>query len=99
MYMLWLPMVIEQTVEIPVDHRITIEVPPEVPAGKVILTFTPAIDRELEKAGEIWAWNRTHPGELRTKLLKLRGSLSSGSFGGMDGVACQRKVRDEWDAD
>jgi hypothetical protein len=52
----------------------------------------------VEKAGEIWAWNRTHPGELRTKLLKLRGSLSSGSFCGMDGVACQRKVRDEWDA-
>ena len=35
-------MTITQTVEIPVDHRLTIDVPPEVPAGPVILTFTPA---------------------------------------------------------
>jgi methyl coenzyme M reductase gamma subunit len=36
-------MFIEQTVEIPADHRLTIEVPPEVPAGKVIITFTPDV--------------------------------------------------------
>jgi hypothetical protein len=35
-------MVIEQTVEIPADHRIILEIPPEVPAGKTILTFSPA---------------------------------------------------------
>ena len=35
-------MIIEQTVEIPADHRLTIEVPTEVPAGPVILTFSPA---------------------------------------------------------
>jgi hypothetical protein len=35
-------MTIEQTIEIPVDHRLTIEVPPEIPAGRAILTFTPA---------------------------------------------------------
>ena len=34
-------MSITQTVEIPVNHRLTIDVPPEVPAGQVILTFTP----------------------------------------------------------
>jgi hypothetical protein len=34
-------MVVEQTVEIPVSHRLTINVPHEIPAGKVILTFTP----------------------------------------------------------
>jgi hypothetical protein len=34
-------MTIEQTVEIPADHRLTIEVPPEVPAGKAILAFIP----------------------------------------------------------
>ena len=33
---------ITQTVEIPVNHRLTIDVPPEVPAGSVILIFTPA---------------------------------------------------------
>jgi hypothetical protein len=92
-------MTIEQTVEIPADRRITIEVPPEVPAGRVILSFTPVADREREAAENIWDWNRAHPGELREKLLKLRGSLSAGSFGGLDGVAYQRKVRDEWAAD
>jgi hypothetical protein len=35
-------MSITQTVEIPPSHRLTIEVPREVPAGPVILTFTPA---------------------------------------------------------
>ena len=34
-----------QTVDIPADHRITLEVPQEIPAGKVILTFTPALDK------------------------------------------------------
>ena len=35
-------MTITQTVEIPADRRITLEVPREIPAGSVILTFTPA---------------------------------------------------------
>jgi hypothetical protein len=35
-------MTIEQTVEIPADHRLVIEVPPEIPAGRAILAFTPA---------------------------------------------------------
>ena len=35
-------MSITQTVEVPVDHRLMINVPREVPAGQVILTFTPA---------------------------------------------------------
>jgi hypothetical protein len=34
-------MTIEQTVDIPADHRLLIEVPREVPAGRAILTFTP----------------------------------------------------------
>jgi len=35
-------MTITQTVEIPASHRLTIDVPREVPTGSVILTFTPA---------------------------------------------------------
>ena len=31
-----------QTVEIPADRRLTIDVPREVPEGRTILTFTPA---------------------------------------------------------
>ena len=35
-------MTITQTVEVPENHRLTIDVPHEVPAGATILTFTPA---------------------------------------------------------
>jgi hypothetical protein len=40
-------MTIEQTVDIPPDHRLTIEVPKEIPTGRAILAFTlmPAMDR------------------------------------------------------
>jgi hypothetical protein len=34
-------MSVTQTVEIPVSHRLTIDVPPEVPAGRAVLTFAP----------------------------------------------------------
>jgi hypothetical protein len=34
-------MSVTQTVEIPASRRLTIEVPPEIPVGPVILTFTP----------------------------------------------------------
>jgi hypothetical protein len=37
-------MTIEQTIEIPANHRLDLhlDLPPEFPAGKTILTFTPA---------------------------------------------------------
>ena len=40
-------MTITQTVEIPAEGRRTIEVPREVPAGKVILTFTPMTESNI----------------------------------------------------
>jgi hypothetical protein len=43
-------MTIEQTVEIPADHRLTIEVPPEIPAGRAILAFTPAGNEKITAA-------------------------------------------------
>jgi hypothetical protein len=36
-------MTIEQTIEVPASRRITLEVPPEIPEGKVIIAFTPAV--------------------------------------------------------
>jgi hypothetical protein len=39
-------MAIEQTVEIPPSRRLVIDVPPEVPAGPVILTFTPVSGKQ-----------------------------------------------------
>ncbi|MCL1817293.1 MAG: hypothetical protein FWG35_00090 [Spirochaetaceae bacterium] len=45
-------MTIERTVEVPASRRITLEVPPEIPAGKVILTFTPAAETRHERSRE-----------------------------------------------
>jgi hypothetical protein len=39
-------MTITQTVDIPADRRIVIDVPHEVPTGRVILTFTPMTETE-----------------------------------------------------
>jgi hypothetical protein len=36
------------------------------------------------------------PEELKTKLQNLQGSLGKTAYGGMDGIAYQRKVREEW---
>ena len=89
---------IEQTVEIPSNRRLLVDVPPEVPIGKAILTFTPAsVDENLESAEAIWAANHAHPEELRKKLHVLHGCLGKDAFGDMDGVTYQRKVREEWD--
>jgi hypothetical protein len=40
-------MTITQTVEIPASHRLTIDVPSEVPTGPTVLAFTPAPKRKL----------------------------------------------------
>ena len=42
-------MTITQTVEIPADRRLIIDVPPEIPAGKVILIFKPALEPKVDK--------------------------------------------------
>jgi len=76
---------IEQTVEIPSNRRLFVDVPPEVPVGKAILTFTPAsLDKDLESAEAIWVANRAYPEELKAKLHTLQGCLGENAFGGME---------------
>jgi len=73
---------IKQTVEIPSNHRLLVDVPPEVPVGKVILIFTPApVDKDLESADTA---NHAHPEELKVKLHALQGCLGENAFGGME---------------
>jgi hypothetical protein len=47
-------MIIEQMVEIPANHRLTIEVPREVPAGRTILIFKPAAEAPAEQEKTGW---------------------------------------------
>ena len=53
-------MTITQTVDIPADRRLIIDVPQEIPAGPVILTFTPALPnkRKMTEAEELELINR-----------------------------------------
>jgi hypothetical protein len=46
-------MTIEQTVDIPASHRLTIEVPRDIPAGKAIIAFTPVAAPQREGGGKI----------------------------------------------
>ena len=53
-------MSITQTVEIPASHRLTIDVPPEVPAGQAKIYFFPvsAGKEKMSEAQEIELINR-----------------------------------------
>ena len=42
-------MSITQTIEIPASRRITLDVPPQIPTGQVILTFTPKAPEQDHK--------------------------------------------------
>ena len=70
-------MTITQTVEIPDDYRLIIDVPREIPAGRTIITFTPASESD------------------RKPISRYFGIVLPDTYG--DGVAYQRKLRDEWD--
>ena len=46
-------MSITQTVEIPVNHKLTIDVPPEVPAGLAEIRFFPAVKERMSEEQEM----------------------------------------------
>ena len=45
-------MTITQTIDIPADRRLTIEVPRELPAGRTIIAYTPAKPAKTLSRGE-----------------------------------------------
>jgi len=75
-------MTIERTIEIPINRWITLEVPREIPAGRTIIAFTPAIRTQTVST-------------KRKPISEYFGILSPETYG--DGVAYQRNLRDEWD--
>jgi len=58
-------MTVTQTVEIPADRRLTIDVPREVPTGSVILSFTPAAGGEADGCPLCAKYRDPETGELR----------------------------------
>jgi len=66
-------MTITQTIDIPADRRITLEVPSEVPAGRTIIAFTPAkaeVKRKITEAEEIEYINR-HADRLNAEAMDV----------------------------
>jgi len=91
-------MIIEQTIEVPTNHQIILDVPIEVPPGKVKLTFTLVSGKKEPDCVQEISPNYRIPHEgVKEKLQNLRGSLGKDSFGNLDGVTYQNKVRSEWD--
>jgi len=93
-------MTITQTVEIPANRRIILDVPHEVPTGSVILTFTPSQSSvkkkdpvTIEEALQMAEDKASDPD--RKPISRFFGR-HKGFFGG-DGVAYQRAIRDEWE--
>ena len=99
-------MSVSQTVDIPAYEpsglrRLVIDVPRDVPAGRTILTFTPAPveclpvgnARTLEEAVQMAKEKAADPN--RKPISRHFGKISPETYG--DGVAYQRKLRDEWD--
>ena len=60
-------MTIEQTVDVPDSHRLVLDVPRDIPAGKTILTFTlkPIHDKKrdanMDWLGKIYSVNAAKP--------------------------------------
>jgi len=95
-------MSVTQTVDIPASRRLTIEVPGEVPTGRVFLTFSAAPPanssrtpppRTAAEALEMAIERSADPN--REPISRHFGTLSPTTYG--DGVEYQRAIRDEWD--
>ena len=91
-------MTIEQTVEIPPNRRLFINVPAEIPTGRAVLTLTAVSANDYpEKFGSSQFCNNHDKEDLRVKLQKLQGSFDKNAFGGLNGLEYQNQVRKEWE--
>jgi hypothetical protein len=88
---------IERTVDVPADHRLFIEVPPEIPAGRTILTLTltPA-DGETAPRRRLTDRQRAAIEKCRGLAKKMGSRLTSDDF--LEQRRKDRELEDRLDA-
>jgi hypothetical protein len=115
---------IQQTVDIPADRHLSLDVPETVPTGRVnvCLVFDTSAETSASAAAETVPagddvvsrlLSHTSPTieEIKEKaakreaiikatgkdpIMELLNSMDGSAFAGVDGVAYQREIRDEW---
>jgi hypothetical protein len=96
-------MVIEQTVDIPASRHLSLDLPKNVPSGRVrvVLSFdTPDEAAESVSVRERWiplvSWLQKRREErFRQAVMQVAGKYAH--VFNEDGVTLQRRWRDEWD--
>jgi hypothetical protein len=86
-------MIIAQTVDIPASHRLTIDVPREIPAGQVVLTFMPAAVRE-KAAVPLEARGQSNSNDFRRALRRAYGAWAANPWENC--IEDIQEMRDEW---
>ena len=98
-------MTIQQTIDIPADRRIFLELPDTAPTGSVDVTLTlKSANKCTDKDSRIADWilhpiqtyRHTQWKKVFKELAEYRQAYGP-FFGGMDGLEYQRKIRDEWE--
>jgi hypothetical protein len=92
-------MTIEQTVEIPPSHRLTIDLPPDTPEGTADITLKvrpKTVPRERRIPLVSWFGKRQEEAKVRA-IMDAAGCLKDNPVFGGDPVAYFRKERDAWD--
>ena len=85
-------MSVTQTVEIPVNHRLTIDVPPEIPAGRAEITFTPKAQVQEQDETEYLCSSPANRERLEKAIENIKQGKNIISFDTLEqAIACAEK--------
>jgi hypothetical protein len=77
-------MTVEKMIDVPANHRITLEIPPQVPEGPVILTFTPAAETECPLCAKNNTPNAETAAAIREGRAMMKGEIPAKRFSSLE---------------